>query len=112
MESSYINCMTKAIHFHFFYCMAHIDSDIPNNIFQSAIVDEIIRIALPTLHFSDFLQRNCELLSKILRKGVKKGKCYSSSKKTIIKHQEGFHNFITMLIILCDKSSQNRLFSY
>ena len=52
--------------------MPYIDSDIPNNIFQSAIVDEIIRIALPTLHFSDFLQRNCELLSRILRKGVKK----------------------------------------
>ena len=72
---------------------SHIDSNIPNNIFYSAFSGETFRIGRSTRHFSDFLPRVSELISKILRQGGKVRKYYSSLKKFINKHEEDFSKF-------------------
>ena len=57
VDGEVIKYMMKEIHFNFLLRMPHIDSNIPNNIFNSAFVDQTLRIACSTLHFSDFLQK-------------------------------------------------------
>ena len=47
--------------------MPHIDSDIPNNIFYSVFAGETLRIDCSTIFFSDFLCKDQELVSKVLR---------------------------------------------
>ena len=68
------------------------DSNIPNNIIYSAFVAETLRIARSALHFSNFLPRFLELVSRILRQDNKVRKCYSSLKK-LNKYEEGFSKF-------------------
>ena len=67
--------------------MPHIDSNIPNNILNSALsVDQTQSIARLTLHLSDFLPEVCTLVSGILRQVGKVQKCHSPLKKILIKN--------------------------
>ena len=61
--------------------MLHIDSNIPNNIFYSVFAGETLRIDCSTIFFSDFLGKDQELVSRILRQDVQVQKSHSFSKK-------------------------------
>ena len=79
--------------FFFVVRIPHIDINISNNIFYSAFLGETLRLACSTLYFSDFFPKIRKLLLRTLRQGGKVGKCYSSLKRVITKHQEDFSKF-------------------
>jgi len=73
--------------------MPYLNSNIPQNIFYSALVGEILRIARSTLLFEDFIPKACELVSRMYRQGAQKHKSIRSIKKIITKHDEDFSKF-------------------
>ena len=73
--------------------MPYVNSNIPEKIFYSALVGEMLRIARSTLRFSDFLPKACDLVSRMSKQGAQKTKCRSSLKKIINKHGTDFSKF-------------------
>ena len=88
--------------------MPHIYSNIPNNIFYSVFTGETLRIDCSTIFFSDFLCKDQELVSKILRQGRQVQKSHSFSKKTLNKHQEDFL-FLTIMLISHETNPLSRV---
>ena len=83
--------------------MPYLDSNIPQNIFYSALVGEVLRIARSTLLLDDFLPKACELVNRIKNQGGNKTKCKYSLKKIINKHHEDFCKYDKNLSNLLDK---------
>ena len=61
--------------------MSHIESDIPQNIFDLAIKDETLRLARSTLCLRDFIPKAKWLLKRMKQQGPKRGTTGTSLKK-------------------------------
>ena len=83
--------------------MPHMDSNIPKNIFYSALVGEILRIARSTLLLKDFLPKAQQLIKRMANQGADKIKSYCSLSKIISKHKEEFSKFHINDKILIDE---------
>ena len=73
--------------------MPYLSSNIPQNIFYSSLVGEILRIARSTLLFEDFVPKACDLISRMNNQGAIKQKTIRSIKKIIGKHQHDFSKY-------------------
>ena len=73
--------------------MPHIDSNIPHNIFYSAIKGEFLRIARSTLFLEDFIPKCIELLSRMKMQGSKFAPTIKSLRKIITTHPHDFQQF-------------------
>ena len=73
--------------------MPHIDSNIPQNIFYSAMKGEFLRIARSTLFIQDFLPRAKELLRRMHSQGSRSAPTKHSLRKIIISHKEDFQHY-------------------
>ena len=73
--------------------MPHIDSNIPSNIFYSAIFSEILRIARSTLFLEDLIPRISELFSRMLNQGATKPFLIRQIKKCFVRFPHCFAKF-------------------
>ena len=73
--------------------MPYLSSNIPQNIFYSALVGEILRIARSTLMYEDFIPKACALVLRMYKQGAQKQKTIKSIRKIIHKHEEDFAKF-------------------
>ena len=73
--------------------MPYLSSNIPQNIFYSALIGEILRIARSTLMYEDFIPKACALVSRMYKQGAQKQKSIRSIKKIIQKHEKDFIKF-------------------
>ena len=73
--------------------MPHRNSNIPKNIFYSALVGEMLRITRSTLQYIDFLPKAQELVKRMSNQGAEKRHCYFSLKKLVNKHTEDFSKY-------------------
>ena len=73
--------------------MPYLSSNIPKNIFYSALIGEILRIARSTLFFKDFLPKAKELVKRMINQGAEKHYCYWALKKIVNKHKEDFFKY-------------------
>ena len=73
--------------------MPHLYSNIPKNIFYSALVGEILRIARSTLRLEDFLPKAQQLIKRMTNQGADKTKSYYSLIKLTRKHKEEFSKY-------------------
>ena len=69
------------------------ESNMPQNIFYSALMGEILRIARSTLLFEDFLPKASALISRMKNQGAGKSRTVQSIKKIIEKHKNEFIKF-------------------
>ena len=72
---------------------SHVESNIPQNIFYSAIKGELLRIACLTLYLRDFMPKVKELLERMKQQGSKCGTAGTSLKEIILAHPECFQYF-------------------
>ena len=68
-------------------------SNIPQSIFDSALVSEFLRIGRSTLRFDDFVPKAKELLSRMLAQGGKASVSRKMILKIMSKHPEDFVQF-------------------
>ena len=73
--------------------MPHIDSNIPESIFYSALVGEFLRIARSTLLLKDFLEKAKELCQRMRIQGGNIDRIKRSLKKIIYRHSSDFSRF-------------------
>ena len=73
--------------------MPHKESNIPQNIFYSALMGEILRIARSTLLLDDFVPKATQLISRMNKQGAGKYKLQNSLKRIIRNHKTGFIKF-------------------
>ena len=73
--------------------MPHIDSNIPETIFYSALVGEFLRIARSTLLLRDFLVKGKELCQRMQKQGANSNKISRNLHKSISRHSEDFSRF-------------------
>ena len=74
-----------------FVRMPHIESNIPQNIFYSAIKAAFLRIARSTLCLRDFTPKVKELLERMKQQGSKCGTTGTSLRKMILAHPKCFN---------------------
>ena len=75
-----------------FVRIPHIESNIPHNIFYSAIKGEFLRIACSTLCLMDFIPKAKELLEHMKQQGSKHGNTSTFLRKIILAHSESFQH--------------------
>ena len=73
--------------------MPYTSSNIPENIFYSAMVGEFLRIARSTLLYEDFLPRVTELIQRLNKQGAKKHLSTRNLRKIIHRHPNDFSHF-------------------
>ena len=73
--------------------MSHMESNIPHNVFYSAITGGFLRIASSTLCLRDFMSKAKELLEYMKQKASKGGNTGTSLRKTILAYRESFQRF-------------------
>ena len=78
--------------FHFIR-MPHLDSNIPESIFYSALVGEFIRIARSTLLVEDFIEKTKILCKRMIKQGANRHKISQNIKKIISRHTDEFNRF-------------------
>ena len=71
----------------------HIETNIPQNNFYSAIIGEFLRIARSTLCLWDFITKAKVLLEHMKQQRSKRGTKGTSSRKTILTHSDTFQYF-------------------
>ena len=71
----------------------HIESNIPQNIFYSAVKGEFLRTARSTLCLRDFKPKTKELLERMKQQGSKRRTRGTSLRKVILVHPESFQQF-------------------
>ena len=76
--------------------MPHIDSNIPESIFYSALVGEFLRIARSTLLLKDFLEKAKELCQRMRIQGGNLDRIKRSLKKIIYRHSSDFSRFLIL----------------
>ena len=73
--------------------MPHLDSNIPKQIFYSALVGEFLRIARSTLLLNDFVPEAQALVARMFDQGAEGGDTIRHLRKIISKHREDFLHF-------------------
>ena len=73
--------------------MPYTSSNIPENIFYSAMVGEFLRIARSTLLYEDFLPRVNELIRRLNNQGAKRHLSARNLRKVILRHHDDFSRF-------------------
>ena len=73
--------------------MPYSDSNIPQNIFYSALKGEFLRIARSTLHLKDFIPKASELLQRMKKQGATNNITIKSLKRIMSKHPKCFQQF-------------------
>ena len=73
--------------------MPHKDSNMPESIFYSSLVGELLRIGRSSLLLSDFVLKANELIKRMIRQGGKKDRMYKSFRKLIERHPETFQKY-------------------
>ena len=89
--------------------MPHIENNIPQNIFYSAIKVEFLRIARSTLYFRDFAPKAKVLLKRMKQQSSKRGIRGTSLRKTILSHPESFQHFSVSRQDLLNIFSEDKL---
>ena len=74
-------------------CKVYIKSNIPQNIFYSAIKCDFLNIACSTLCLWDFIPKGKELLEHMKQQGSKRGTADTFLRKTILAHPESSQHF-------------------
>ena len=73
--------------------MPHLDSNIPEGIFYSALVGEFLRVARSTLLFEDFKPTAIGFLQRMKSQGAKHKRTTRALRKIISDHPESFSHF-------------------
>ena len=73
--------------------MPYTSSNIPKNIFYSAMVGEFLRIARSTLLYEDFLPKASELIHRLNNQGAKQHITSRNLRKVMHRYQEEFSRF-------------------
>ena len=73
--------------------MPHLDSNLPKNIFYSAIKGEFLRIAQSTLLLNDLILKCKELLTRMKLQGSRFFATKRSLRKVITTHPHNFQHF-------------------
>ena len=73
--------------------MPHLDSNIPETIFYSALVGEFLRIARSTLLVSDFIVKASALCQRMLKQGADQNRIKHNLRKIISRHAAEFSRF-------------------
>ena len=73
--------------------MPHIDSNIPESIFYSALMGEFLRISRSTLLLEDFLNKAKELCHRMLNQGANHRKIRCNLRKIITRHSDDFSRY-------------------
>ena len=73
--------------------MPHMDSNIPESTFYSALVGEFLRIARSTLLFEDFVGKAKELCKRMHRQGANIDLMSRRLRKVISRHPDDFSRF-------------------
>ena len=89
--------------------MPHIESNIPQNIFQSAIKGEFLRTAHSALCLTVFIPKAKELSKCMKRQGSKLRTTSTSLKKIIIAHPDSFQHLPISCQDLLNIFSENKL---
>ena len=75
--------------------MPHLRSNIPRNIFYSALVGEFLRIARSTLLLEDFLPKVKDLIKRMVSQGANLNLSKRYLRNIINRHTSNFHQFGT-----------------
>ena len=70
--------------------MPHLESNIPESIFYSAIVGEFLRIARNSLFYDDFYAKAKLLIDRMKSQGAKISRCKTVLRKIINRHHDDF----------------------
>ena len=73
--------------------MPYTSSNIPETIFYSAMVGEILRIAHSTLLYVDFLPKASELIRRLNNQGAKRHISSRNLRKIVHRHPDEFSRF-------------------
>ena len=73
--------------------MPYMSSNIPDNIFYSAMVGEFLRIARSTLLLQDFLPKARELVARLKKQGANQHTSIRQLRKIIQRHPDDFSHF-------------------
>ena len=73
--------------------MPHKDSNIPSNIFYSAIFSEILRISRCTIILEDVIPRISELFTRMINQGASKAYLRKQIKKCFVRFHDTFIKF-------------------
>ena len=73
--------------------MPYLSSNIPKNIFYSALIGEFLRIARATLHLTDFKPKANDLITRILNQGGEQKYVKKYLLKIIRRHPDSFSHF-------------------
>ena len=73
--------------------MPHLQSNIPKNIFYSALIGEILRIARSTMLLEDFIPKAKDLIDRMISQGAKPFLSKRHLRKIIENHPSSFHQF-------------------
>ena len=73
--------------------MPHIEINIPQSIFYSAIKGQFLRTARSTICLRDFVPKAKKLLGRMKQQGSKPGTTGTSIRKIILAHLESFQHF-------------------
>ena len=73
--------------------LSHLQSNIPQNIFYSAIKGEFLKMSFSTLYLRDFIPKAIELLEHMKQQVSKHGVTDASLGKIILVHPENFPKY-------------------
>ena len=73
--------------------MPHLDSNIPRNIFYSALMGEFLRVARSTLRLPDFIHKAKDLVQRMINQGGQKYHSTKSLGKIVNRHSDSFNQF-------------------
>ena len=73
--------------------MPYASSNIPESIFYSAMVGEILRVAHSTLRYEDFLPKATELINRLNNQGAKRNLSRRNFLKLFNRHSEEFRKY-------------------
>ena len=89
--------------------MPHIESNIPQSIFYTAIKCEFLRIARSNLYLRNFIPKAKELFERMKQHGSKHGTTGTSLRKIMIAHRESFQHFSISCQDLLNIFSEDKL---
>ena len=73
--------------------MPHIESNTPQDLFDSPVKDEFLRIARSTLYLRDFLPKGKSSLERLKQQGLKYNAKRNSLQKIVLTRPESFQHF-------------------
>ena len=87
----------------------HIESNIPQNVFYSAIKGQFLGTVCSIICLKDFMSKAKELLERIKQQCSKRGTTGTSLIKTILAHTESFQHFSISCQDLLNIFSEDKL---